>query len=539
MVKRLAALALTIILIFTISGGSVFAADNTYYLDELGLQVTIPTEYCVITRDTPDNDQIFSDLGIARAEFVSELESKNIYLSAIPDAYNEEIVVTMIESAINNFSLVSDTDLDILASTLETQYADRGISILKYDIYQHSQAKFIRIYFTDTDETVHALQYYTIYDGKAMNFTMRSYEGSISSRQEAAMKTIVDSIQYDEAPPVAEKGEDTDPFLHTDTDSGVTFTVPANWKQEPFTEDWEFIDVQFLSTKEDGGTIFYGSMDIWEQLSESERAGYTRSDLSNSGVTKSDVARMCDTTSNKITTVTYNGVQYFKYEAKGTTNIYGFDVTVTMTQLLHFDNGWVYSFQFGGASTHKLYSDFESLLESVQYPVTSNEDMNSGLNNNDGGYLGGIVAIVLLAVVVIMVIAVVAFFRKNPTSAAPVNDTPVNNTPIPKQLMYCRYCGQELQPDSVSCNFCGTEVQSDSVLSNNCSTEYSKKNHTIMKVFIWIGCIFVATLLNTLLGDIIGIKAGYMVFYFVVCFVAKKLCDKWDEYKEAKEKEKN
>lgn len=52
-----------------------------------------------------------------------------------------------------------------------------------------------------------------------------------------------------------------------------------------------------------------------------------------------------------------------------------------------------------------------------------------------------------------------------------------------------------------------------------------------MKVLIWIGCIFVATILNTLLGYATGFKIGYLIFYLGVYFVAKKLCDKWDEHK--------
>ncbi len=56
-----------------------------------------------------------------------------------------------------------------------------------------------------------------------------------------------------------------------------------------------------------------------------------------------------------------------------------------------------------------------------------------------------------------------------------------------------------------------------------------------MKVLIWIGCLFVATILNTLLGYTTGIKAGYLVFYFAVYFVAEKICNKWDKHKEAKE----
>ncbi len=52
-----------------------------------------------------------------------------------------------------------------------------------------------------------------------------------------------------------------------------------------------------------------------------------------------------------------------------------------------------------------------------------------------------------------------------------------------------------------------------------------------MKVLIWFGCFFVATILNTLLGYATGVRAGYLVFYLVVYFVAKKLCNLWDEHK--------
>lgn len=55
-----------------------------------------------------------------------------------------------------------------------------------------------------------------------------------------------------------------------------------------------------------------------------------------------------------------------------------------------------------------------------------------------------------------------------------------------------------------------------------------------MKALIWIGCIVIATILNTMLGYATGFKAWYLILYLVICFVAKKLCNKWDEYKETK-----
>ena len=60
-----------------------------------------------------------------------------------------------------------------------------------------------------------------------------------------------------------------------------------------------------------------------------------------------------------------------------------------------------------------------------------------------------------------------------------------------------------------------------------------------MKALIWIGCIIFATILNALIGYATGIKAGYLVFYIAVYFVAKKLCAKWDEHRKTKETEKS
>ncbi len=463
----------TIILVIiacTIPFTMVSAASNTYDLDELELKVTIPNDYSVITRDTPASDPIFSDLGTTKSAIISQFETNNIYLNAISNTYNEEIVVTNMKNSLSNFSLLSDTVLNTFASTLANQYKDYGINVSKHEIYQHSQAKFIKVYFTDTANSVHGLQYYTIYDGKAMNFTMRSYEGSLSSRQETTIKTIVDSIKYDKAPPAADQGEDTNSFIHTDTDSGVTFTVPANWKQEAFSKDREFIDVKFVSTKEDGCTMIYGSTDMWSQMSASDRVGYTRSDLNSSAFTKSDIAEMYSTTADKISTVTYNGVEYFKGETNYTSDTYGVDITVKMTQLVYMDNGWMYMFQFGGTSTHKLYSDFESLLKSVQYPSVSNvggvgstnNTTSNGSNNNTDDNAGVIAVIVLLVIVAIIVVAVIVSRKKNDEAA---NYTPTYNVPESQSelepVTYCAKCGQALPLDSVFCHKCGTKANKE------------------------------------------------------------------------------
>ena len=485
--KKVIAVVLTIIVLLAMPFNlSVFAASNTYDLDELGLQVTIPNGYSVITRDTPASAPIFNELGTTKSELISHFKSSSIYLNAVSDTYNEEVVVTMTENSISNFTSLSDTVLNTVASTIVNEYKNYGLNVSKYDIYQHSQAKFMRLYFTDTGNTVHGLQYYTIYDGKAMNFTMRSYEGSLSSRQETAIKTIVDSIKYDVAPLVNDPGEDTDSFVYTDTDSGVKFTVPENWKQKPFFEDREYIDVKFVSTKEDGCAIIYGSSDMWAEMSSSEKIGYTRSDINNSILTKADIAEMFSTTVDKISSVTYNGVEYFKCESVYTTDKYSVDISGKMTQLVYINNGWMYMFQFGGASTHKLYSDFESLIKSVQYPTTSNggyvgstdntisNDLNNNYSDNYGNnsgnnssIVGTVLIFVVLAIIIVAVViaVVVASRRKNTAYIPPTNYAPIYNSPNPpsyaEPTIYCKNCGQALPTDSVFCHKCGAEIDKE------------------------------------------------------------------------------
>ena len=59
-----------------------------------------------------------------------------------------------------------------------------------------------------------------------------------------------------------------------------------------------------------------------------------------------------------------------------------------------------------------------------------------------------------------------------------------------------------------------------------------------MKILIWVGCIFVASFLNTLIGYATDYKIGGVLVFLAVFFSAKKLCGKWDEHKNSKEQRK-
>lgn len=471
--RKIWILAALIILLLSLSI-SAFAATDTYYLHDLDLKVDISSDYTVITRDTPENSPIFSQIGKTKAETMKLFEEKKIYLKAISNTYKEEIIVDMAEDETKSLSLYSDSELLEFAELWLDLFRSLGYPVYKYDIYQHAQTRFIRWYYTNTDKTVHALQYYTVYNNKQINFTVWSYEGSLSSRQETAIKTIVDSIEFKNASSGTVSGENTEPFVYTDQETGTTFTVPANWKQAEFSEEREFLDVKFASTKAAGLVIMYASGDLWSELTPAEKTGLTREDINNAMLTKELVAQMFATTPDKVSVVYYNGKSYCKCDIKQTVEIAGIKVPVAMTTMVYMDNGWIYAFQFSGTSDDVLYSDFESLVKSVEYPAVSNEAGNIPSNipsleydkDYDTSYNNpGDILLVVLPLIVVVVIGVVIYRKiqeKRQEKMLNYGPSAPQAPAATEQKDFCRKCGRLLPSDSVFCHFCGTKIEKES-----------------------------------------------------------------------------
>lgn len=374
--RRLVSLFSVLIVVIIACPLLAFAAGNTTYdLDDLGLSIVIPDSYIVFTRSIKTNDPHLSEYGLTKDGMESLMKERNIYLNAWDEEVNFEIIVTMTENSINNLSPLSDTVLETLATSLSDQYRKVGISFIKSEVYQHKQAKFLKIYISqpNNDMTVYGLQYYTVYDGKAINITLQSYSGDIDANKESVIKSIVDSIQFYTDPIQNSLPTQTPSFVYTDKNTGVKFTVPANWSQTELSKEREFISAKFTSNLEGGLTILFGGQDLWNELSASDKQGLSRTDLNNSAFSKSDIADMLGLQAKDISTVTYGGKEYFKGIVTGTQSAYGITMTITMTHLYYFDNGYVYNFQFNGTNTNPYYKDLEALLSSVEYPsIASN-----------------------------------------------------------------------------------------------------------------------------------------------------------------------
>lgn len=436
---RILLVAALCVLLLTVA----FAEENTYYLSELDMEMTIPEGYYVMTRDTPEDDPAFTALLMSKSEFMEYAEEWYIYLDAIAYDISNEIVVTMLAGEFSDLN--NSFELAELINSLGDIYVEQNIDVLRHEVYQHKQTKTLKIYFRDNTKGVHGLQYYITNEKKAYNITLRSYGGQISSDQEDMMKSVIDSVKLDASK--IEPQNKASLFLYVDHEADVSFTVPGNWEKGQPIDTENASGSEFYSEDYSENCITYWSSDLWEQQTDEEKEENPRSVINNSDVTYRDIAEMYDLTRDEVSEVTYNGAEYFKVVTDAE--------TAPVTQLVRFDNGWMYEFEFVGTESDAAYADFEKLLGSVKYPnkaeAVPEKEEKSEAKVDKGSYSMIIMALAILAAagIVVLVIGIIAENRNKQRQEK-----------LDQRIVgVCQACGHRLPDDSLFCQYCGTKIR--------------------------------------------------------------------------------
>ena len=375
--KRTAQVCFLLFLCLLMTVSVSAAGTTTYELDELDMSIEIPSEYIIFTRDISPDDPKLSMYGYTKQDVLSSLEFDNAFLDGWDEDLSFEIIVTMEDSTLEDFSGASNIFLNTYAAELEDFFESNGITFINSKIYQQGQMKFIKIYTRELyyDYTVYKLQYYTVYANKAISIAIKSYFGEINTEQEEIVWKMVNSARFGTERVKQTTSTVASLFTYTDEETGISFTVPANWSQKELSKERETLDVKFVSDKDVGFSILYGSTDILGALPASERAGFTREDI-DTMLTKEDIAEMLGVAGGQLNTVSYGGKQYYKTEVSNSSVKFGMEIKTHLTVLFKIENGYMITFQYGGPSDvndAEFYRDFEKLLDSVQYPESFSE----------------------------------------------------------------------------------------------------------------------------------------------------------------------
>ena len=267
------------------------------------------------------------------------------------------------------------------------------------------------------------------------------------------LKNIVDSVKFNHVPIALDSVKYTDSFIYFDFDSHAILHIPTNWDEKGLIKDNEFLDVKFASIRQKGCFILYGSTDIWEQLPDAEKTGRTRADINNQAFTEADIAEMYHIAADKVSVVTYDDIQYYQGENSVETD----GLRVPVRQLVYIENGWVYTFQFGGIDSDLYVKDFEDLLDSVSYYRASNDSYDRDIlaEPESPGINAITIVVIILFLIVAGIIVVGVILCNKKTAVRPVQ----TNIGTPAPTVICCNCGKTLPEGNRFCHICGAEIK--------------------------------------------------------------------------------
>ena len=342
--------------------------STTYHVDELGLSIAIPSDLLVYTLDGQSDDRLLQLFGTNKEDWEDNMNATGTYLLACDTEFQCAIELKKYESMFTDFDQLSDTVLNVLATSLISGIEEAGATVIDSEICHHEQATYLRfrlinpLYGTDA----HVLSYFTTYLGTGVTVNIWSPFGEIDSSTEEMADNIIASICFDSDPAAATEAEQTEAFVYT-TPSGVSFTVPDNWVESPMNEERDYLDVKFTSNEEDGLGILYTEEDVWGAMPAWMKGNLPREDFNNTIFTSDNFGEMAEELDLEVTDTSWqmiNGREYFAIE--GTAQGYG--LSVPSTSLWHIENGYMFIFSFNDNPDNPYYGDFEALMNSVVYP---------------------------------------------------------------------------------------------------------------------------------------------------------------------------
>lgn len=380
--KKTIVLVISFIVLFSTVFSFAYAdSDNSYYIKEFDMSISIPKEFVVFTRDIKSDDPNLAKFGVTRDSLVSNMKARDNYLDALTEDRQTEIYICINKNiGIDEFSSMSDAMLKEVARALYSELQNQGVTVTKDEVYHHSQTTFIKLYgsYSISGTTTHIREYCTVYGGNLIMITMASYAGPISASYESGLQSAIDSIRFDSSKtstsPEPSQTASSSSFMYTDQKTGLQFTVPAGWKEEPLSKKRNTIDAKFVSETDIFAHIFYGSIDMWESIPESEKSGLSRADVNSSLFSSEEIEAILGSyysgstavSISNVKTVTYNGIEYYYLESETSSN----GITLPITQLIRIDNGYTYLFQYYGTRDSDYYTDFKNLMNSAVYTAT-------------------------------------------------------------------------------------------------------------------------------------------------------------------------
>lgn len=180
---------------------SVFSADNTYEVKDIGVTISLPDDMLTVTRDSKKTDPYFGKFKLDYSETMSDFTEGNIYLQSKKQDSSLTLTVTMTESEesinINNYNDLSETELNSIKNSYENDKTYKSCATAKYNGNTYI---YLTINTKSGKKTVQAQQANTVVGGKYYSVTLQAAKGKkLTEDNKNLMEDILTSLSITES----------------------------------------------------------------------------------------------------------------------------------------------------------------------------------------------------------------------------------------------------------------------------------------------------------------------------------------------------
>ena len=203
-----------------------------YRIDAGGMNISIPSDMYVITRDTDKDDPVFSANRTTKEEVTKSFEENDIYLRANPKDFSSVINITVNSTndtkAIGDLSALSEDKLQSVIDKLLKSKVYTGCSRTTY-----GGVLFLTftIEYENSGTKIEGLQEYTICDGKCIKITYQTAGDGDKKENLRTFGSILETLRFDgiiAEPRKTHPQEESRPLTIADIDIRYIYIIAAS-----------------------------------------------------------------------------------------------------------------------------------------------------------------------------------------------------------------------------------------------------------------------------------------------------------------------
>lgn len=201
---------------------------------------------------------------------------------------------------------------------------------------------------------------------------------------------------------------------YVDSDTQLSFMLPADWNPVEISKDCKIVKAKFAHNNSSDKVLMYGSADIYNGLSSSEKQSLKRSKMNNSYFTEKEISEYLGLVDDgKAYTSVCKDDEYYIYN---TISNAGFGY-VSTAYYLKIYNGYMFMYIFYGASDEEISAVIESAdylkVPSGEKEIKTNNDISS-VNSSDTEAINMIIGTAIAFLLYSLPIIIYVFALKKP-----------------------------------------------------------------------------------------------------------------------------